>query len=230
MEISALWYHFLRTLAELMDEFGQDGDVYGEMADETRAGFQSFWNAERNCLYDVINPDGTKDDSIRPNQLLAISLTKDLLSQEQQKAVLDLVETELLTPFGLRSLSPKHKDYKGRYGSGKRSASQYERDISYHQGTVWAWLLGPWVDARMTVHGCDDENLRFVSAQIALLLHHHLLFEAGLGTVSEIFDGDAPHKAQGCIAQAWSVAELLRVFSEYPELQGQARALSAAGA
>jgi len=221
VEISALWYNFLRILAEFKNELGEDGSKYDEMAQKTKEGFQAFWNAERKCLYDVINDDGSKDDAVRPNQLLAVSLQGDLLSEEQKLSVLAVVEAELLTPFGLRSLSPKHPQYRGKYGTGRRSSNQYERDTCYHQGTVWTWLLGPWIDARMAVHGDGAENVQFITAQLALLLHHHVLFEAGLGNVSEIFDGDAPHKAQGCIAQAWSVAELLRAFSEYPVLLGQ---------
>jgi glycogen debranching enzyme len=228
VEISALWYHFLMTLAEFKKKLGQDGTHYAAMAEKTKAGFQSFWNPAKNCLFDVINKDGSKDDSLRPNQLLACSLHADLLHDEQKSAVLAIVEAELLTPFGLRSLSAKHPDYKPRYGNGKRSANQYERDICYHQGTVWAWLLGQWIDARMIVHGEENEdNIRFINAQLALLLHHHMLLEGGLGSISEIFDGDPPHKAQGCVAQAWSVAELLRAFSEYPELHGQAKVLDA---
>lgn len=231
VEISALWYHFLKTLVEFKSLFDEDASPYQELAEKTKNGFQAFWNPAKKCLFDLINEDGSKDDSVRPNQLLAVSLHPDLLSVEQKMAVLSVVESELLTPFGLRSLSPKHTDYKGRYGGGKRSANQYERDITYHQGTVWTWLLGPWVDARMNIYGEDNEdNIRVINAHLALLLHHHLLFEAGMGNVSEIFDGDAPHKPQGCIAQAWSVAELLRVFNEYPALQGQARLLTAAGA
>ncbi len=230
VEISALWYFFLRTLAEFKTACGQDPSRYIELAEKAKSGFQAFWNQGRKCLFDVINEDGSKDDSVRPNQLLALSLCKDLLSEKQNASILAVVEAELLTPLGLRSLSPKDPNYKGKYGSGKRNASQYERDISYHQGTVWTWLLGPWIDARMNVYGENEDNVRFINSQLALLLHHHLLFEAGLGTVSEIFDGDSPHKPHGCIAQAWSVGELLRVFNEYPELQGQAKILSAAGA
>lgn len=227
VEISALWYHFVRTVADFKEMLDEDYEYYDELADRIEEGFQSFWCDERKYLCDVINGDGSKDESLRPNQLLAISLHPDLLDEEQKAAVLSVVEAELLTPFGLRSLSPKHPDYKGRYGNGKRSASQYERDITYHQGTVWAWLLGPWVDARMQVHGDGEDNIREINAHIALLLHHHMMAEAGMGSISEIFDGDTPHKAQGCIAQAWSVAELLRVFNEYPELQGRTRILSA---
>ena len=231
VEVNALWHFFLRTLALFKTAFGEDASFYTELADKNREGFQKFWNPDKKCLYDVINKDGTKDESVRPNQLLAISLLGDLLTEEQNESVLRVVETELLTPLGLRSLSPKDSNYKPRYGTRKRSSGQYDRDLTYHQGTVWTWLLGPWIDARMNVYGTDNEdNCRFINAQITLLLHHHLMFEAGLGNLSEIFDGDAPHKAQGCIAQAWSVAELLRVYNEYPELQGQAKVLSAAGA
>lgn len=223
VEISALWYSFLRTLAKLKKAAGQDASRYEELAAKTKTGFQSFWNAQKNCLYDVIGEDGVKDDSVRPNQIFALSLEPDLLEPEQMKAVMKIVEAELLTPLGLRSLSPKHPSYVGKYGNGKKSADQWERDGSYHQGTVWAWLLGPWIDARMNTFGIDQENIVTVNAHLALILHHHVCFEAGLGSISEIFDGDSPHKAAGCIAQAWSVAELLRVFSDYPELQGLTR-------
>jgi predicted glycogen debranching enzyme len=230
VEINALWFNFLKTLAELKEFFEQDSSRYEEMAEKTRVGFQKFWNAERKCLYDLINEDGSKDDSVRPNQLLAISLRAGLLTEEREQNVLDVVEAELLTPLGLRSLSPKHKDYKGRYGFGNASANQRDRDETYHQGTVWAWLLGPWIDARMSVFGPTEENVRIINAQLTLLLHSHLPSEAGMGSISEIFDGDLPHKAHGCIAQAWSVAELLRTFSEYPDLQGAARVLQSASA
>lgn len=230
VEVNALWYFFLRTLSLFKSSLGEDATVYDELAERTKNGFQKFWNPQRKCLYDVISPDGTKDDSVRPNQLLAISLQKDLLSDEQRESILGVVEAELLTPLGMRSLSPKDAKYKSKYGTGKRSSNQYDRDMTYHQGTVWTWLLGQWIDARMNVHGENEDNVRYINAQLALLLHHHLLFEAGLGTISEIFDGDPPHKAHGCIAQAWSVGELLRVFEEYEELQGSARLLSTAGA
>lgn len=232
VEINALWYMFLKTLAEFTAELRAEKDAaaYFELAEKCKQGFSAaFWNSERNCLFDVINYDGSKDASVRPNQIFAISLSEDLLSHEQAVKVLQVVENELLTPFGLRSLSCKDPEYKGSYFTGKRSSNQWERDHRYHQGTVWPWLLGHWIDARLSVWGTNDENLALVKAQLALLLHHHLPFEAGLGFVSEIFDGDSPHKAQGCIAQAWSVAELLRAFYEHPELQGQAKVLSAAG-
>lgn len=231
VEICALWYHFLKTLAEFKEMFDEDSSEYEELAEKTRQGFQAFWNPARKCLYDVIGEDGSKDDSLRPNQLLAVSLHGDLLNAHQKAEVLSAVEVDLLTPFGLRSLAPKHPNYKGRYGGGKRSANQYDRDITYHQGSVWTWLLGPWIDARMVVHGEDNaDNIQVINSQIALLLHHHLLCEAGLGNISELFDGDSPHKPQGCIAQAWSVAELLRVFNEYPQLQGKSKVLEAVSA
>ncbi|MBY0358606.1 MAG: amylo-alpha-1,6-glucosidase [Candidatus Obscuribacterales bacterium] len=218
VEIAALWHNFLLTLSELHADTGSDGSRFAEMAKKTAAGFSAFWNAEKGCLFDVINEDGSKDDSVRPNQLIALSLRPELLTAEQAKSALAVVEEELLTPYGLRSLSPKHKDYKGIYGGGKASANQYDRDVTYHQGTVWAWLLGPWVEARLNVLGHTDENFAFVSNHLRTILERHLLAEAGLGSISEIFDGDKPHKPRGCVAQAWSVAELLRVLSDYPQL------------
>lgn len=227
VEISALWYNFLRTLEELHLALGTDGARFGEMAEKTRLGFRSFWNADAGCLFDVINEDGSKDDSVRPNQLLALSLRPGLLTDEQAKSMLAVVESELLTPRGLRSLSPKHRDYKATYGGGKASANQYDRDVTYHQGTVWGWLFGPWIDARINVFGRTEANVSLIRERLASVIDEHLLFEDGMGSVSEIFDGDSPHKARGCVAQAWSVAELLRVFSDYPELLRAEPALAA---
>lgn len=214
VEINALWFNFLKILEHLLSISGGDGTKFGAMAETVRVGFQSFWNGEAGCLYDVIREDGWKDGSVRPNQLLAISLPYKLVTREQAKSILTKVEAELLTPVGLRSLSPKDPAYKGNYGGGKDVANQFERDITYHQGTVWPWLLGPWVDARMKIHGNGEDNRRLVANQLATI-RRHILGEAGLGTISEIFDGNQPHSARGCIAQAWSVAELLRVFTEY---------------
>ena len=226
VELSALWYNFLRTLETLHELAGSDGSRHGLLAEQTRVGFQKFWNAEKNCLFDVIRLDGSKDDAVRPNQILAVSLHLDLLSDQQARAVLKTVEAKLLTPFGLRSLAPAEPGYTGVYGGGAASASPKQRDMSYHQGTVWAWLLGPWIDSRMRVYGKTDDNVAEITAQLLMLFLHHLPNEAGLGSISEIFDGDAPHAPRGCIAQAWSVAELLRVLAEYPELQGIRRELA----
>lgn len=218
VEICALWYNFLKIIDHLRETLSLIGPDYSELAAKAKQGFQKFWNADRGCLYDVINTDGSKDEAVRPNQIFALSLPFELLSPEQARSVLSVVELELLTPFGLRSLSPHDVNYQGKYGQGKAQANQYDRDMTYHQGTVWPWLIGHWVDARIKVHGRTQDNLRYISSKIGPL-KHHILDSAGLGSISEIFDGDEPHEPQGCIAQAWSVAELLRVLTEYPELQ-----------
>jgi len=218
VEINALWFNFLKILAQLHATAGGDGSEYAALAEKVRTGFSAFWNPESGCLFDVIHEDGSKDASIRPNQLLALSLPFELVSPEQARSTLAVVERDLLTPLGLRTLAPSDAHYQGRYGGGKVEANQYDRDITYHQGTVWPWLLGPWVEARMKVFGDHPENTRFISEHLAAI-RKHILTEAGLGSVSEIFDGDRPHQACGCIAQAWSVAELLRVLSDYRQLR-----------
>ncbi len=219
VEINALWYNFLKVLEHLHQRLGSaaDGTKYGAMAERTLAGFAAFWNADRGCLYDVIREDGTADAGIRPNQVIAASLPYSPLTVEQARSMLWVVERELLTPYGLRTLSPYDAQYEPLYGRGKDEARQYDRDVTYHQGTVWPWLLGPWVDARIRVYGETAENLAFVRNALQPLLTH-LATAAGLGSVSEIFDGDRPHKPQGCIAQAWSIAELLRVLTDHEQL------------
>ena len=175
------------------------------MADRARARFnQLFWNAETGCLYDVVNGD-TRDGAIRPNQILAVSLTNSMVSKEKAESILQVVERELLTPRGLRTLSPNDPNYIGRYAGDPR-----HRDGSYHQGTVWPWLVGPYITASVKTLG---ESGRQASADWLGRFSEHLS-EACLGQVSEIFDGDAPHNPRGCVAQAWSVAELLRAAVE----------------
>jgi predicted glycogen debranching enzyme len=218
VEINALWYNFLRTLAHMLRTTGGEAGEYDVLADKVREGFRSFWNTDARCLFDVLRDDGTADASIRPNQILALSLPFPLLEGDRARSVLAVVERELLTPFGLRTLAPSDHAYQGRYGADRTVANQYERDITYHQGTAWAWLLGPWVDARMKVYGRAAENVGFIAERLKPI-RDHILGSAGLGSVSEIFDGDAPHHPCGCIAQAWSVAELLRILTDYPELQ-----------
>lgn len=217
VEINALWYNFLKVLALLHDRLGTDGTKYGDLAERARQGFEAFWNADLGCLYDVIREDGSKDASVRPNQVIACSLPFSPLSSSRLQSVLWVVESKLLTPAGLRTLSPDDAQYEGLYGRGKSVARQYDRDVTYHQGTVWPWLLGPWVDARVRVYGKTGENFAFIRSALQPLLAH-VNGAAGLGSISEIFDGDRPHKPQGCVAQAWSVAELLRVLTDYPEL------------
>jgi len=210
VEINALWYNALRITGEIAKQL-QNAQWYAKcscLAEKTRISFnQAFWNESENCLYDCV--DGAiRDDSIRPNQIFSISLIYPLLSDEQAKAVLRVVQQELLTPFGLRSLSPRDEKYKGHY-----SGNQYFRDITYHQGTVWAWLIGHFITAYVNVNGRTKEAKDFARNILSEFLNQHLN-EAGLGTISEIFDGDPPHEPRGCIAQAWSVAEVLRAYLE----------------
>lgn len=226
VEINALWYNFLLTVKFLRDELtAQRGaaslppstDDYAALAAQCRVGFEKFWLEKEGYLVDVIRQDGSLDLAIRPNQLMAASLTYPILSQERAKRMLAVVESKLLTPMGLRTLSPDHPEYQGVYGTGLAQADQYHRDITYHQGTVWPWLLGPWVNARVYAHGADSQSMAFIRNHLQPLIAH-ISNEGCIGSISEIFDGDAPHTPRGCVSQAWSVAELLRVLSEHPEL------------
>jgi predicted glycogen debranching enzyme len=214
VEIQALWYNALRVMENFAREFEDKAGekLYGEMAAQAAESFnRSFWNEERGCLYDVIEADlinsGRRDASIRPNQILAVSLHYSMLSEERARRVVETVERELLTPYGLRSLSPHDPGYRGRYEGDPLS-----RDGAYHQGTVWAWLIGPYVSAYLKIFGETTQG-RERAARLLEGFRQHL-GEAGLGQISEIFDGDPPHTPRGCIAQAWSVAELLRVSIE----------------
>jgi predicted glycogen debranching enzyme len=203
VEIQALWYNALRTMQQLAPRNSR----YAQMADRAHSSFlELFWNEEAGCLYDVVEGE-KRDASIRPNQVFALSLFHKLLPPEKAKSVLDVVEKHLLTPYGLRSLSPADPAYRGRYEGDPRS-----RDSAYHQGTVWPWLLGPFVSAYLGVHGRTPQALEQVRGWTAEL--RRFMDDAGVGQIPEVFDGDAPHRAGGCIAQAWSVAELLRVWME----------------
>ena len=213
VEIQALWYNALRTMEEFAHEFGfvADEGKYAGMASRARDSFnQQFWNEEAGCLYDVVS-GGVGNASLRPNQIFAVSLHHTMLSAERTRRVVEAVERELLTPYGLRSLAPSDPQYSGRYGGGPA-----ERDAVYHQGAVWAWLIGPFVTAYLKVHGRTSETVRRTQDLLAPLVAH--LKEACLGHVSEIFEGDAPHAPRGAVAQAWSVAELLRTLME--DVQG----------
>jgi predicted glycogen debranching enzyme len=201
VEIQALWYNALKIMADLAERFGDDEDrkKYLAMADLAKLSFNAlFWNEADDCLYDVVD-NGYRDPSIRPNQIFAISLPHTMLDVERAKLVVDKLEAELLTPVGLRSLSPKDPRYVKVY-----AGSPFERDSAYHQGTVWGWLIGPFVDAYRRVY--PDRDRDFFGG-----FRTHLT-EAGIGQVSEIFDADAPHAPRACVAQAWSVGELLRVL------------------
>lgn len=205
VEINALWYNALRIMAVFTGLSGsnQESVSFEHGADLVQKNFkQLFWLEYKHYLCDCIDAD-YQDSALRPNQLLAISLPFSLLDQEQAQGVLAAVEKQLLTPVGLRSLSPEHPDYQPCY-----AGSPLERDGSYHQGTVWPWLLGPYLSALLRFKGSTGlEQAR----EILCSMHKHLS-QAAIGSISEIFDGDWPHHPRGCIAQAWSVAELLRVY------------------
>ncbi len=163
-----------------------------------------FWNESTGHLFDVVDgPDGD-DPACRPNQVLAISLPNAVLDEARWADVMDVVGKKLLTPVGLRSLSPDHPDYKSCYFGDLRT-----RDAAYHQGTVWAWLIGPWVDAWLKVHPGDRTGARrFLDGLIERLP------EFGVGSIAEVFDAEPPYTARGCVAQAWSVAEVLRCLQK----------------
>jgi predicted glycogen debranching enzyme len=207
VEIQALWYNALRTVEHLARGFSDDATANHcrSLADAARASFHGlFWNEVKGCLYDCVDDNtGEPDDSVRPNQIFAVSLPHPVVTGDRARSVVEVVRRELLTPFGLRSLSPRHPDYRPRY-----EGDAYARDTAYHQGTVWAWLIGPFVTAYLRVHGRTPETVEMARGWLAPFRAH--LSEAGLGQISEIFDGDAPHTPRGCVAQAWSVAEVLR--------------------
>jgi predicted glycogen debranching enzyme len=209
VEIQALWYNALCIMEDLARRFGDDGEQkrYCEMATATSASFNRlFWNEKDTCLYDVVN-DGPPDPSIRPNQIFAVSLPHAMLPRERAKRVVDKVQENLLTPYGLRSLAPSDPQYRGRYTGGPT-----ERDGAYHQGTVWPWLIGPFITAYVKVNSGTPAARSQASEWLKPMQDH--LCDAGLGHISEIFDGDPPHRPCGCIAQAWSVAEVLRAYVE----------------
>jgi len=204
VEVNALWINALETMAQFARLLGKPGEGYGILAAKATKNFQRFWNAERGCCYDVIDGPGVgNDSSLRPNQIFAVSLLGNLLALEQQKSVVDVCARHLLTSHGLRSLAPGEPGYTDHYGGGPR-----DRDGAYHQGTVWGWLLGPFALAHFRVHKDREAALRFLEPL------GRQIYASGLGTLSEIFDGNAPFTPRGCIAQAWTVAEVLRAWQE----------------
>jgi predicted glycogen debranching enzyme len=209
VEIQALWYNALCIMKDLAARFDDEErqKKYSEMASLANGTFNGvFWNNSAGCLYDVVDT-GPSDGSIRPNQIFAVSLHYSMLSLERAHAVLETIERELLTPVGLRTLSPSDSRYRARY-----EGDQSSRDSAYHQGTVWPWLLGPFVSAYVRVNGGTAQS-RARARDLLRGIERHLT-EAGLGQISEIFDGDAPHHPRGCFAQAWSVAEVLRALCQ----------------
>jgi predicted glycogen debranching enzyme len=206
VEINALWYNALRLLEGWLAEEGQHSESrhIGDTAARVGESFnRRFWNESSGYLYDVVDAEGGgNDDACRPNQVFAISLENPVLDESRWPAVMDVVTERLLTPVGLRSLAPGHPDYKSKYYGDLRS-----RDAAFHQGTVWAWLIGPYIDAWLKLHpGERAEARRLVEG----LVPH--LDEQCIGSISEVFDAEPPYTPRGCIAQAWSVAEALRCW------------------
>lgn len=207
VELNALWYNALRLLELwLIEEGDERAHPIREHAERAQLSFnQRFWNPINGYLYDVVDGPEKLDDSCRPNQILAIALTHPVLDREYWEPVVETVRQHLLTPVGLRSLSPQHRDYKQNY-----DGDLFTRDAAYHQGTVWAWLIGPYIDAWVKTYPEQRKNVR------ALLKGFELhMSEAGIGSISEIFDAEPPFTPRGCIAQAWSVAEVLRCWKNY---------------
>ncbi len=202
VELSALWFNALRLMAEWSERLGHPPAQYLRDAERTQVSFnQRFWNARERCLFDVVDGEAGDDPAIRPNQIFSLSLRHPVLARDRWGAVLDRVREQLLTPVGLRSLAPGHPDYRATYDGDLRA-----RDAAYHQGTVWAWLIGHYVNAALKVNPDRAE-----ARKLLLGLEGHLL-DKGVGQVSEIFDAGPPFRDRGCIAQAWSVAELLRAW------------------
>jgi len=212
VEINALWYNALRVMEKWMKEESQiaRASEIAKLADATRLSFnQRFWNAQAGYLYDVVDGENGKNDpACRPNQLFAISLPHPVLDRQYWQPVLQVVKDRLLTPVGLRTLSPDHPDYKKDYHGDLRT-----RDAAYHQGTVWPWLIGPYIDAWSRVH---PEQRKGAREYLEQLLERHL-HEACIGNMSEIFDAESLFTPRGCIAQAWSVAEVMRVWVNLAE-------------
>ena len=209
VEIQALWYNALRIMEEVARGAGDKAgeNRYRSLAVAASASFNRlFWNESAGCLYDVVT-SGPPDASIRPNQIFAVSLPHSVLAPERAKRVVEKVREHLLTPYGLRTLAASDPEYCGRYRGGPA-----QRDRAYHQGTVWPWLMGPFLTAYVRVnHGSVIAQRQAAEWLAPLKLH---LEQAGLCHISEIFEGDAPHPACGCIAQAWGVAEVLCTYCE----------------
>jgi predicted glycogen debranching enzyme len=209
VEIQALWYNALNIAASLARTFAQASDAqrYEQAAALLRSNFEPlFWNEPEQCLFDVVDGDG-HDAAIRPNQIFAISLHHPLVTGERARAVLDVVERELLTPYGLRTLSPRDRNYRSRF-----EGDMHSRDSAYHQGTVWPWLLGHFISGYLRLHGRNAIARAKVAGWLEPLRRYAT--DLGVGQIAEVFDGDAPHRPGGCFAQAWNVAEVLRVLTE----------------
>lgn len=201
IEVNALWLNALTTLIQFAAILNKPAHLYAATAERVRVNFQRFWNDATGWCFDVIDGEAGPDASLRPNQLFAVSLPDSPLRPEQQRAVVDICARHLLTSCGLRSLAQNDPQYVGRYSGDPR-----ERDAAYHQGTVWGWLIGPFIYAHLRVYN----NPGIAATFLAPFIHH--VQTHGLGSASEIFDGDPPFTPRGCPAQAWTVAEVLRAW------------------
>lgn len=208
VEINALWYNALMVMADFAKMLEKDDKKYKTLAKQVKTNFDKFWNGEAGCLFDGIDTPNGVDKTIRPNQLFAASLTYSPLNKNQQKAIVDIAIRYLLTSHGLRSLAPIDTDYIGHYGG-----NMVQRDEAYHQGTVWGWLIGPFISAHLRVY----QNPELAKSFLVPLLNQ--LSDFGLGSIGEIFVGDSPFTPRGCIAQAWSVAEVIRILGEITKLE-----------
>jgi predicted glycogen debranching enzyme len=211
VEIQALWYNSLRTMEMLANKFGETAlaEKYSAMANQTLQGFNmKFWNPKNGCLFDVVD-DKTSDASIRPNQIFAVSLDYTMLEREKSEKVVDTVDRELVTPYGLRTLSLGDPKFVGKCSGDSRS-----RDMAYHNGTIWPWLLGPYVTAFLKVNDYTTQAKQKALENLILPLFNIGIHQGGLGTINEIYDCDPPNEPRGCISQAWSVAEPLRAYIE----------------
>lgn len=208
VEINALWYNALRIMESLCEKFDEDASAYRTRANQVKESFNAkFWDSANQCLFDVVDGD-EPDDHIRPNQVYAVSLPFSLLPEEQEKAVVALVEKELFVGCGLRSLAPDHPDFHGIY-----CGALAKRDAAYHQGTAWGFLLGGFFSAYMKVNH-HSSSAAENAVRMLEPVRKHLTDSGCIGSISEIFDGDAPHNPRGCYAQAWSVGEVLRCYCE----------------
>lgn len=208
VEINALWYNALRIMESLCEKFDEDASAYRTRAEQVKESFNAkFWDSANQCLFDVVDGD-EPDDHIRPNQVYAVSLPFSLLPEEQEKAFVALVEKELFVGCGLRSLAPDHPDYHGIY-----CGALAKRDAAYHQGTAWGFLLGGFFSAYMKVNH-HSSSAAANAVRMLEPVRKHLTDSGCIGSISEIFDGDAPHNPRGCYAQAWSVGEVLRCYCE----------------
>jgi glycogen debranching enzyme len=211
VEVQALWYNALKTMEVLANKFEEKSGAkeYFQLAEKARKSFvEEFWNPEKDCLFDVVSEHG-KDDSLRPNQIFAVSLDFNMLDKVKNEKIVDTLHRELLTPYGLRTLARNDPRYIGVYAGDRGS-----RDKAYHNGTVWPWLLGAFTTAFLKTKGYAEFRREYALNNFLLPLFAEQIFEAGLGSISEIFDGEPPHMSRGCIAQAWSIAEPFRAYVE----------------